>query len=104
MVESPGPIIGFALTAEQLDLIRLVESGHNICIIGKAGIGKSTVVNEIWRVLMLKGKRCHVVCYSGVASKLYGGLAKTIHPQYSLQTTEVPSHVLLEKALGRKNV
>lgn len=47
MAESPGPKIEFEFTEEQLDIIRLAESGHNICIIGKAGVGKSTVVSEI---------------------------------------------------------
>ena len=35
------------LTQGQKDVLRLAETGHNICVIGKAGVGKTTVVKEI---------------------------------------------------------
>ena len=32
------------LTKGQLKVLELAESGHNVCVVGKAGVGKSTVV------------------------------------------------------------
>lgn len=39
------------LTDEQQAILDLAEKGHNICILGKAGVGKSTIVKEIKRTL-----------------------------------------------------
>ena len=36
-----------ALTNEQLDILRFTESGHNVCIFGRAGVGKSILVKAI---------------------------------------------------------
>ena len=53
------------LTEGQLKILKLAESGHNICVVGKAGVGK--------------GKKCFIVCASGVACDPYNGAAKTVH-------------------------
>jgi ABC-type cobalamin/Fe3+-siderophores transport system ATPase subunit len=39
------------LTNEQLHISKFAESGHNMCIFGKGGVGKSTLVKEIrWQL------------------------------------------------------
>ena len=91
-----------SLTEGQLKVLDLVESGHNVCLVGKAGVGKSTVVLELKKRLSSKGKKCHIVCSSGVSCEPYNGVAKTVHSQYGLQTCELPKRLLLERALKKK--
>lgn len=38
-------------TEGQQTIINLGEKGHNICILGKASVGKSTAIYEIMRLL-----------------------------------------------------
>ena len=92
------------LTDDQLKVIRLAENGHNICIIGKAGVGKTTVVREIIKKLSSQRRRCYVVCASGVSCESYEGAAKTVHSQYGLQTCELPGNLLVQRALDRNNI
>ena len=92
------------LTEGQLKVLRLAESGHNICVTGKAGVGKTTVVREIIKNMSSQRKTWYVVCASGVSCEPYNGVAKTIHSQYGLQTCELPAPLLIERALGRKNI
>ena len=92
------------LTEEQLKVVRLAESGHNICIIGKAGVGKTTVVREIMKKISSQRRNCYVVCASGVSCESYNGVAKTVHSQYGLQTCELPGKLLVERALDRNNI
>ena len=84
------------LTEGQLNVLELVESGHNICLVGKAGVEKSTVVLELKKRLPLKWKKCHIVCSSGVSCEPYNGFAKTVHSQYGLQMCELRKRLLLE--------
>ena len=98
MADSP-----LRLTEGQLKVLKLAESGHNICLMGKAGVGKSTVVLELTKRLSSKGKKCHIVSSSGVSCEPYNGVAKTVHSQYGLQTCELPKRLLLERALKRKH-
>ena len=49
------------LTEGQKDVLRLAESGHNICLFGKAGVGKTTVVIEMIKKISTEGKQCFVV-------------------------------------------
>ena len=88
----------------QLKILKLAESGHNICVVGKAGVGKSTAVLELTKRLSAKGKKCFIVCASGVACDPYNGAAKTVHSQYGLQTCELPKQLLVERALKRNNI
>ena len=92
------------LTEGQLKVLKLAESGHNICLVGKAGVGKSRVVLELTKRLTSKGKKCYIVSSSEVSCEPYNGNAKTVHSQYGLQTCELPKRFLLERALKRKNI
>lgn len=92
------------LTEGQLKILKLAESGHNICVVGKTGAGKSTAVLELTKRLSAKGKKCFIACASGVACDPYNGAAKTVHSQYGLQTCELPKQLLAERALKRNNI
>ena len=87
------------LTEEQQAILDLAEKGHNICILGKAGVGKSTIVKEIWRTLSAKGLKCEIVCSTGIACKNYSGMAKTAHSFYGLQIAELPSDLVIQRSL-----
>ena len=92
------------LTAEQLNILNFATTGHNVCIFGRAGVGKSTVVQEIRRRLQEKGKRCQIACSSGVACGEYHGFAEAVHSHYGLQIAELPQNLLLERSLKRLNI
>jgi ATP-dependent DNA helicase PIF1 len=94
----------FKLTEDQLKVVRLAENGHNICIIGKAGVGKTTVVREIMKKISSQRRNCYVICASGVSCESYNGVAKTVHSQYGLYTGELPGKLLVERALDRNNI
>ena len=91
------------LTQGQKDVLRLAETGHNVCVIGKAGVGKTTVVRDN-KKNSTKGKQCYVVCSSGVSCEAYDGVATTIHSRYGLQTCELPATLLVERTLKRNNI
>jgi ATP-dependent DNA helicase PIF1 len=67
------------LTEEQQTILDLAKKGHNICILGRAGVGKSTTVQEIKKELSAKGLQCEIICSTGIACKNYDGEAKTSH-------------------------
>ncbi|XP_028417370.1 ATP-dependent DNA helicase PIF1-like [Dendronephthya gigantea] len=92
------------LTGEQLNIVNFAKSGHNLCIFGQAGVGKSTVVQEIRRSMQEEGKWCQIVCASGIACGAYDGYAKTVHSHYGLQIAELPQNLLLERSLERANI
>ena len=48
------------LTEEQ-KTIDAALSGHNMCILGRAGVGKTTVVQAIKKVLASKDLNCQIV-------------------------------------------
>ena len=92
------------LTTEQSNIVKFATCGHNICILGRAGAGKTTVVQEIRSQLEKRGKKCQIVCSSGIACQVYNGLAKTVHSHYGLQTAELPQSLLLRRSLERNNI
>lgn len=92
------------LTKEQEEVVNFAGTGHNLCVFGKAGVGKTTVVKEIVKSLTAKGWKCQIVCSSGISCEAYCGLAKTVHSQYGLQTAELPANNLFERVMKRKNV
>ena len=87
------------LTDEQQAILDLAEKGHNICILGKAGVGKSTIVREIKRSLSANGIKCEILCSTGIACKNYNGVAKTAHSFYGLKIAERPSGLLIQRSL-----
>ena len=92
------------LTAEQQRAVDAALTGHNVCIFGRAGVGKTTVVERIRKILTSKGKKCQIVCSSGISCDAYDGLASTVHSHYGLQTAELPFPSLLERSLSTNNV
>ncbi len=50
------------LTEEQQKIVNLARQGHNICIFGRAGVGKSTTVIAIKEALAAKGENVQIIC------------------------------------------
>lgn len=92
------------LTRAQSRILQAAISRHNVCILGRAGVGKSTVVNEIKKEFDRNGYKTRIVCSTSVACQEFHGMAKTIHSQYGLQTAELSAHKLIERYLERQNV
>ena len=92
------------LTCEQLHILKFAQTGHNMCIFGKGGVGKSTLVEEISKQLKKNGIRCQIVCASGISCDIYNSMAKTIHSHYGLQMAELPAEMLIVRSLERQNV
>ena len=92
------------LTKKQLEVVRFAESGHNFCLLGRGGVGKTSVVHTVKKVLTSQGKKCVIVCSSGISCIPYGGTAKTVHSQYGLQTAEFPDGLLLARSLANNTV
>ena len=87
---------------EQLHIVKFGQSGHNICIFGKGGVGKSGERNQL---TMLKNWiRCQIVCSSGISCNIYNSMEKTIHSHYGLQMAELPADLLITRSLQRQNV
>ena len=59
------------LTKEQGDVVKFASTGHNVCIFGKAGVGKTTVVESIIKSLTAKGLKCQIVCSTGISCDAY---------------------------------
>ena len=67
------------LTAQQHYIFDMATSGHNLCILGRAGVGKSMLVNEIKDELHKRGLNTKIICSSGIACKSFGGMVTTVH-------------------------
>jgi ABC-type branched-subunit amino acid transport system ATPase component len=59
------------LTKEQGDVVKFASTGHNMCLFGKAGVGKTTVVESIIKSMMAKGLKCQIVCSTGISCDAY---------------------------------
>ena len=70
----------------------------------RAGVGKTTVVQAIKKVLASKGLNFQIGCPSGASCDAYEGVAATVHSYYGLQTAEMPIEILIERALTRNNI
>ena len=68
------------------------------------GYGKSTIIKEIYKIFSQTGRVCKIVCPSGVACKVYGELAATMHSFYGLQTAELPASLVIQRSLERNNI
>ena len=79
-----GSTHSIQLTEDQQKTVDAAVSGHNLCIFGHAGVGKTTVVQRIKQVFSSKGINCQIVCPSGVSCDAYGGAASTVHSYYGL--------------------
>ena len=92
------------LTSGQRKALNLAEQGHNLCVTGKVGVGKTTVVKEILKQAALADKKCSIVGASGISCEPYNGIAQTVHSKYGLQTCELPGRLLIDRALSRRNI
>ena len=63
------------LTKEQERVLNLAKQGHNIGVIGKAGVGKTTTVLAIKEALDTN-ENVQIICSTGIACESYGGIAK----------------------------
>ena len=76
-----------------------MQSGHNALITGKAGTGKSFLVQEIFKSLVRSGKHVRIVCSSGIACTVYTETnASTVHSFYRLRTAELQWKQLVERS------
>lgn len=69
-------------TTKQLDFLAALEEGKNIFLTGKAGTGKSYIVNAALDILRGKGKKVIAVAPTGIAANNIGG--QTIHSLFQL--------------------
>lgn len=70
------------LSNKQQDFIKLIESGQNIFLTGKAGTGKSFIVSHAINLLKEKGKNVIAIAPTGMAANHIGG--QTIHSMFAL--------------------
>ena len=73
----------------------MAKQGHNICVFGKAGVGKTTTVLAINEPLETN-ENVQIICSTGIACEI---IAKTVHSQYGLRLAELPSQFLIERSL-----
>jgi ATP-dependent DNA helicase PIF1 len=64
-------------SAEQWEVMRLVEEGHNVFVTGCGGCGKSAALNAIEEHMTLLGKSMWTTASTGIAAIAVGGF--TIH-------------------------
>ena len=67
------------LTQQQQRIFDVAVTGHNTCILGRAGVGKSVLVNEILKELEEQGYNVRLVCSTGIACEAFEGRATTVH-------------------------
>ena len=66
-----------ALSTKQQLILTKAKEGHSLLILGQSGTGKSHLVKEIARGLLLDGKSVSVTATTGIASLNVGG--QTVH-------------------------
>ena len=89
------------LTEEQEEIFQFARNGHNILITGQAGTGKSWVVNCIRDDCKQRGRKVALICSSGVACQVYErGVASTVHSYYGLGAADMPSDMLIARAIS----
>lgn len=90
------------MTDEQQEVLDTVKNGHKVLISGRAGSGKSFLIQEILKNDL--GKKVVILCSSGIATTVYDDLghgtsASTVHSFYGLRTAELPWRLVVERAL-----
>jgi hypothetical protein len=89
----------FELNYEQSSVVKLVKDGHNVLIMGQAGVGKTEVVRHIIRNALAVGRKVAVVCSTGIACDVYEpGVASTVNSRYGLQTSDLPWKQVVNRA------
>ena len=94
-----------AIDSRTTDNSKLSKARAQYCILGRAGVGKSTTVQKIKSALEVEGEKFEIVCSTGIACKSYGGIAKTVHSHYGLRVAELPSSLLpIERSVGQSDI
>ena len=93
-----------AVDSRTADNSKFSKARAHICILGRAGVGKSTTVKKIKSALEIKGEKVEIVCSTGIACESYGGIAKTVHSHYGLRVAELPSSLLIERSVGQNDI
>ena len=96
------------LTEEQNQIVHTAVSGHNLLITGKAGTGKSFLVNELVKVLTSRGKKVVVLCSTGIACTVYDEelrcAVSTLHSFYGLGTADLPWPMVVQRSTSNNLV
>ena len=80
----------------------IVERGHNLLVKGQARTGKSFLVRAMYDRLKDQGRKVEIVCASGIAGSVYSDKIRTstVHACYGLQTANLPSELVIERAVS----
>ena len=74
----------------QLDAIQAVKEGHNVCLLGGPGTGKTWVIKNVTKSLRQEGKVVCVTASTGIAAlNLACVNASTIHKLTGNCTTQI---------------
>ena len=92
-----------SLTDEQNQVLTTANAGHNLLITGKAGTGKSFVVNAIVKSLRKRSRRVVIVCSSGISCTVHESKTSTVHSEYALQTADMPSEMVVQRSLSTRH-
>jgi len=93
------------LTNQQQFVANLALQGHNMFITGKAGTGKSFLVKSMFKSLTNLGKKCKIVCPTGIACEAYSEEnASTIHSFFGLGVANRPFDVLVNSSTSNNLV
>ena len=90
------------LSPEQEEVLRRFEAGHNVCLIGPGGTGKSMLLRRIVRLckkkLKLKREQYAIVAFSGMAAMNVKGC--TIHSWAGLTPGVTDRDMILKDIVG----
>ena len=67
-------------------------------------MGKTTTVEEFYKILSGDGKNCKIVCSTGVACENYDGAATTVHSYYGLQVAKLHLQMLMERSIKQVHI
>ena len=68
-----------ALTEEQQRVVKVAVEGHNLCLLGQAGTGKTRTVKAIVAGIKQEGRSVAVTCTTGTACAQLGCHSQTVH-------------------------
>ena len=69
----------FSLNEEQQEIVNLVLEGHNVIICGQAGVGKTHVINVLYKTIKQNKQNINITASTGIATLPFNGHATTLH-------------------------
>jgi ATP-dependent DNA helicase PIF1 len=90
------------LSKGQQQALDIAREGHNICILGEGGVGKSVVIEEIFKHFTERGKQVVKTASTGCAGYLIGG--STLHSWAGIGKGEEPVEQLIKIIQGKFGV